>query len=276
MALQIAALARNTTPSDEIARHILATYTTLRWGLGILALLFPLLLVGYGWFRGVDLQPSLSAYYYAATSAVDCVWFPTRAVFVGLLCAIAVGLYLYKGFTNLENLLLNVAAICGVAVAWVPEKLSQEQVDACAVLAPVLAQQTATWVHWLAAVLLFVCLGAVAWFCAEKTLAYLPAQHKHRAEGFRRTYKTLGVMMVVGPLLAVAVANLLDAKYTVIALEAAGIWVFAAYWLVKSRELGLSHAVEKAVQDHMPPNGGAQGGAQGAKPGELDLGSAQP
>src|SRR5215212_7799422 len=45
---------------------------------------------------------------------------PMRTIFVGFLCITGSFLYLYKGFTKLENLLLNVAGISAVLVALFP------------------------------------------------------------------------------------------------------------------------------------------------------------
>lgn len=247
MAMRLPRLPGNAIVDTAIADHVLATYTTLRWGLGLLALTFPVLLVAWGWWHGIGMQSSLSGYYFAAASADRCIWFPARGVFVGVLCAISAGLYLYKGFTPLENVLLNVAAICGVVVAWVPERLDATQVAACPILQPVLSDQPLAALHWGAAIGLFLCLGAVAWFCADKTLASMPQPHQARVPAFRRTYQALAVLMVAGPLLAVLVVRMVSARYTVITLEAVGIWVFAAYWLVKSVELGLSGATKQAT-----------------------------
>jgi len=71
----------------------------------------------------LDLQPLMSDYFWAATQE-QCASFPMRTIFVGYLFAIGVGLFAYKGLTKLENILLNVAALCALAVAIYPEGLS--------------------------------------------------------------------------------------------------------------------------------------------------------
>jgi hypothetical protein len=81
----------------HLQAHITASYTTLRIGMGVLAIVLPFLL----WIAGhlladLPLQGSMSAYYHAGGGAV-------RDGFVGALFAIGVFLMLYKGFTAFEN-----------------------------------------------------------------------------------------------------------------------------------------------------------------------------
>jgi hypothetical protein len=239
---------RQGTTDKPITAHVLATYTSLRLGLYVLAVAFPIILVLYGWTRGIEIQPSLSAYYFAGIGD-RCVLFPTRAVLVGMLCAIAVGLYLYKGFTTLENLLLNAAAVFGLLVAIVPEGLAEPQIDACQILKLIAANQG--WgpvVHFGAAIAMFICLGLVARYCACKTLTYLPPRHKDKESSFRARYRVIAYsMFAIGPI-ALVLEYVFGWYYTVIVVEAAGIWVFAWYWREKSRELALSHAEVKAAR----------------------------
>src|SRR4051812_17674180 len=107
------ALSNVPPPKDLKAlwKNFADTYFSLRTGLAVLAFAMPIVLYGYGRLRhGLDLQPSMSRYFWAAAMADQCAAFPMRTVFVGFLVAIGVGLYLYKGLTRLENSLLNVAA----------------------------------------------------------------------------------------------------------------------------------------------------------------------
>jgi hypothetical protein len=98
----------------HLQAHITASYTTLRIGMGVLAIVLPFLL----WIAGhlladLPLQGSMSAYYHAGGGAV-------RDGFVGALFAIGVFLMLYKGFTAFENWALNLAGGFLLIVALVP------------------------------------------------------------------------------------------------------------------------------------------------------------
>jgi hypothetical protein len=244
-------LPSNTPPAKDprdLWRHFSDTYFSLRVGLAALAFAFPLALYGYGKLRyGLDLQPSMSAYFWAALPD-QCATFPMRTVFVGFLIAIGVGLYLYKGITSLENWLLNAAGICAALVALFPERLSLNQAKSDLRVAELFercpavqawASQPSLPVHYIAAVALFLLLAIVAWACADKTLEYLPKDVD--AMKYRRLYRSLAVGMVTFPIPGVLVAWVLGlAADWIFFVEAAGIATFGAYWAVKSRELSLS------------------------------------
>src|SRR5688500_17264056 len=104
----------NTPPPPQaraLWQHFSDTYLSIRLGLAVLAFGFPILLWAWGHFiHGLPLQPSMSAYFWAA-DPTHCASFPMRSIFVGVLIAIAACLYLYKGLTTLENYLLNGAAV---------------------------------------------------------------------------------------------------------------------------------------------------------------------
>ncbi len=73
----------NTPPPspDELRQHFSATYFPLRLALAALAFVFPVFL--YLWAKlvhGLPLQPSMSAYFFAA-DATQCADFPMRTFF---------------------------------------------------------------------------------------------------------------------------------------------------------------------------------------------------
>jgi len=250
---RMGAALRSSFAPGPISEHVLATYGSLRKGLCVFAFLFPFLLVGVGCALDVPIQRSLSAYYFAFPENGPCISFPMRTLFTGVLCAICVSLYLYQGFTALENWLLNAAALSGLGVAFIPKGVDPQLLQACAVLQPIAdGEGWRPYLHFGSAGLMFMCLAVVAWKCAGATLSYLPAEHKGKEEGFRRRYKIIAGCMV--GVLAVSLAlQALDWPYTVLVGEAGGIWVFAWYWFEKTRELALSHAELKAVRDEEPP-----------------------
>ena len=129
----------NTPPpkdSRELWKHFSDTYFSLRLGLISLAFAMPFVLYLYGKFgHGLDLQPSMSAYFWAAATD-QCATFPMRTIFVGFLFAIGVALYMYKGLTPLENSLLNAAALCASLVAIFPERLSLTEARSSSVKVP--------------------------------------------------------------------------------------------------------------------------------------------
>ena len=250
-------LPSNTPPpkdSRELWKHFSDTYFSLRMGLAVLAFAMPFVLYLYGKLRhGLDLQPSMSAYFWAAAKD-QCATFPMRTIFVGFLFAIGVGLYVYKGLTTLENYLLNVAAICAALVAIYPERLSLTEGDQRLAQLFDTCPAVQTWatlpslpIHYIAAVTLFVLLAIVAWFCASKSLEYLPAGNDPAK--FRRTYKGIAIAMILFPIAGFVVAFVFGfASHKVFFIEAAGILTFGIYWAVKSRELALSRLEKDPVE----------------------------
>ncbi len=242
------------SPKDprELAKHFADTYFSLRLGLAVLAFALPFVLYLYGKFRhGLDLQESMSAYFWAAT-AEHCAAFPMRTIFVGFLFAVAISLYLYKGLTTRENYLLNAASICAVVVALAPERIPNPRVVSelppgiadlyanCPAIAMWATASQNRWpFHYMAAFTLFGILAWVAWKCAGDSLDYLPA-NVDRAK-YERLYKSMALAMLLFPLPGLAVAYVLGLwTHKVFFVEAAGILTFGVYWALKSWELALS------------------------------------
>lgn len=244
-------------PADPHAlwQHFSATYFSLRFGLTVLAPLLPLWLFVGGLLHGLPLQPSMSAYFFAAKAtaagAAQCAEFPMRTFLVGGLFAIAAGLYLYKGLTNRENVLLNLAAICAVLVAVFPERITERDrledarivqlIKDCPAIEAWAQQQLPVPIHFLAAAALFILLAIVAWQCASHSLRYLPPEHKDKEAMFRNAYKTIAIVMGLCPVTGFVLAQLLSRGSNVVFwVEAAGVCTFAFYWGFKTRELSLS------------------------------------
>jgi hypothetical protein len=232
----------------KLQNHIRLTYFSLRVGLGALALIFPVLLVAYGWYvENIPIRDSMSAYYFAfVPEDSDLRVFPMRGFFVGILWAIGCFLILYRGFSITENWLLNLAGFCAIGVAFFPMKA------ACKYCASV---DLSVW-HNRFAFALFVFIACVAWFCNGDSLRELAKEQTQRQRGrfeprpetFRRIYFVLGVLMILAPAGSYLVGIY---AWRTLAVEWAGIWVFAIYWLVKSYELYLSKADEKAARGEM-------------------------
>jgi hypothetical protein len=202
----------------ELRELFESTYHSLRVAILALGLLLPPALWVGGLRRdGIHLQDSMSAYYYTGM----------RDVFVGSLWAVGVALIAYKGFSNVENRVLSVGGVLAVGVALFPTTAPGEPSSAVAV------------VHTVAALSFFACLAYVAIARAADTL--LLVRDARLANTLRRWYRILGAAMLASPLLAlilaVAVRPPEGSLRAIFFLEAVGVWVFAAYWSVKSWEL---------------------------------------
>jgi hypothetical protein len=211
--------------ADKLQGHIAGTYASLRIGVGVVGAALPVALWLGGWIGdGQSLRASMSAYYYSPTMG---------DVFVGTLVAVGVILFLYKGFSASEDWGLNLAGLFAAGVALVPTDPAR----------------AVSW-HGIFAILFFGCIAYICIFRASDTLSLV--RDTTRARRLRRIYRSLGAAMIGAPLLAALLAFLLrDASApsrVVFFVEAAGVWVFALYWLVKSRELHNTGAARLALQ----------------------------
>ncbi|WP_372672052.1 hypothetical protein [Amycolatopsis kentuckyensis] len=217
--------AMNIPPNSETLRSYIAkTYYALRWGMAGIAFLLPFFLLFVGPLTDSLPQPdSISGYYHT----------PLRDVFVGALVTTGTFMVLYKIFTPLENWLLNVAGVSAVLVAMLPCAVPDGRPP---------AEFTFPVGHAVFAIITFVCIGLTAIFCANNTIGLLPPGKR---KVFRITYRTIGVLMIVLPAL-IGVFDLAG-WVNLFWVEAAGLWVFSAYWIAKTIEFGITGAEQAAI-----------------------------
>lgn len=214
--------------AEDLRRNMMRTYFTLRLGIVILSIALPLLLLGYSLItHGALVEGSMSAFYSADGGAM-------RNWFVGILWAIGAFLILYKGFSRLEDWLLNFAGAFAVLTAMTP----------CNCSGPAVIDKSQA--HLVFAVSFFACMVAVCLFCASDTIKLLP--QKSDQDKFRRTYYSIAGLLFASPLAALVAAYFLGARSSVVFfIEWFAVWVFAFYWGVKSREFKITAAERRAL-----------------------------
>jgi hypothetical protein len=245
-----------------IQKHMLMMFIALRVGVGLVGLSLPIILAGVGhWTYGIPLAGSLSAYYHAtkecsglkaadsleaatteqAASIPDpCLAIgigPMRNWFVGNLFFIGGAMLLMRGFSHLENWLLNAAGIMAPCVALFPMNWGNE---------------TGFNPHLTFAIAFFVCIGITCVFCSGKTLREMPATIPDRAKViafYQFWYRVLGTLMIVAPI--AAHLFLRRDPHRMFAVETAGVWAFGAYWLFKTFELKRSDVEGKALRGQL-------------------------
>lgn len=244
---------------SKLQRHVLDTYLTLRIGIAVLAFAFPFLLLLVGKLAGVENPGSMSAYYWAEVNRDGWLSSPRgRVVFVGLLCAIAAFLYLYKGFTKRENVALNLAAFFAVCVAFFPMEMNCTSTDQPAVAGQLYYCFPGINPHGPSAALLFACLAYVMWWRSDDTVKMI--KDKTLRSRYRALYRMTSLAMIALPLVA-GLFHVFRNDYSTLTfwLEAGGVISFSSYWFIKSFELKRTFADEKAASgvgipplDHAP------------------------
>lgn len=220
--------------ATELQEHMMGTYYSLRVGLATIGIALPLLVLAAGHIlHEVSLQGSISAYYHGETQVR---FLTTRDLFVGVLLAIAACLYFYKGFSTRENVALNLAGLFALVVALLPTNLPGTDPD------------TVAKVHKTCAVLFFFCIAYVSIWRARDTLYLLPESKRPQ---YRRWYVFTGIAMIVSPLAAIWLNAMLASDTRIFWVETLGVWAFAAYWIVKTREMRESHAERRALDGEL-------------------------
>jgi hypothetical protein len=215
---------------EAIFRNISSSYFRLRRGLALVAFAFPIVLIVGG---GLDqVQTSISAYYHHSSEAASTYGAGAmRNIFVGVLWAMGCFLYFYKGYSKPEDFALDIAGLAALGVSLFPMDWPA---------APGVARSTIGMIHYASAVTFFLAIAYVCLFRSGDTLRIF--NNEVRRLRFKRVYTSLGTLMIVVPLAIFALHLLLpraERNFAVLLIEIAGIYVFSAFWLVKSREIAL-------------------------------------
>ncbi|HEV2147506.1 MAG TPA: hypothetical protein VGR37_08905 [Longimicrobiaceae bacterium] len=248
-------MSEDSKSADELQEHMLGTYDSLRTGLWVIGAALPLIvLFAGGILHHVWFEPSVSDYYHTDHKIR---FFTTRDFFVGGLLAVGACLYLYKGFSTRENVALNLAGGLAAVVALFPNAGSESD-DSVSV------------VHATAAVLFFLCLAYVSVFRSRDTLRLLPPD---RRPHYAQRYVWTGMAMFLMPLTAVVLSYVMEPlspfRTVIFWVETAGVWAFAWYWRIKTREMRESRAEKRGLdaelqRDLVPATPAAAGGVGGA------------
>lgn len=213
-------------PSDPLA--VSTSYVILRNGIGVIGFALPIVMIVGG---GLDhIQGSLSAYYhYSPTRPGQYGGGTMRDLFVAMLCAIGAFLLFYRGHSLHEDVALNIAGIAAVLVALFPMDWPAE---------PSAVMSKEAQVHLTSATIFFIAIAYVCVFRARDTLCILADQGRRKA--FERIYLVMGLLMLATPATVALIQYMSSAEgpgYKTLVVESAGVFVFAAFWLVKSYEI---------------------------------------
>jgi len=219
--------------TKDLSKQVSATYQMLRRGLAVLAFGFPLILpIGAYLIAGLPLAKSLSAYYHLSDPQHPELLGVMRNEFVGILFGVSGFLLAYQGYSKLEDYALNAAGILAIGVAIFPMAW------------PPVADDHTFSLHGACAILFFVAIAYVCIFRAGDTLPLIKDETLRKK--YKRMYQVLGWLMVLLPA-AAWVLTVWRGGWEFYA-EFAGIYVFATYWVVKSREASRTNLDQKAAR----------------------------
>lgn len=212
--------------SDSLNKPVLTpeviSYITIQNVVGILGVLLPIVLVfGSLLFGHVkEVLPSISTYYHSNM----------RDFFVGLLCAVALFLFAYKGYDNRDNIAGNLGCIFAVGVAFFPTSNGDPIVD------------RPDWIgiiHLFFAAMFFLVLIYFSVFLFTKTDKKVLSKQK---KNFNLVYKSCGYCMLGCIVLIALYLLILEKIFPMLAdgdpvfwLEAISLWAFGISWLTKGK-----------------------------------------
>lgn len=201
---------------------MIISYMTLRKAVGILSMIMPLVLsVGYVLAgQGTEIKASISHYYHS----------PMRDFFVGLLSAVGLFMFCYKGPEKVDGIAGNLAGTFAIGTALLPTYHGGIPPDEAAIL---IGQ-----FHLAAATAFFLVLSyfSLCLFTKTKT-GQVPGRMKLKRN---RVYRICGVAMLVFlTLIALYLVLLkgripwLDQVKPVFWFETFALWAFGISWLTK-------------------------------------------
>ncbi len=202
---------------------LVISYLILRRAIGTLGILFPFILAigGIIVFK-TGLQDSISGYYHTRM----------QDVFVGILCAIGLFLFSYKGHEKEDDIFGHLACLFAVGVAWFPMAPTDD---------PVGIVWLVGLLHWVFAACLFL---TFAYFSLVLFVKSDQKEMKQPKRARNHVYRICGTIILVAIALIAAEALLpegtqkaLSVYRPVFWLEAIAVVTFGFSWLVKGGTL---------------------------------------
>jgi hypothetical protein len=211
--------------SNDCNQPLIVSFLTIRKGIGILGILLPVVLpLGTFFLPPCGFQTCISNYYY--TRMGDCL--------VGMLCAMGLFLFCYKGYEKEDTIAAKLASIFALLVALFPTTPG----PACTIR----ASGGYSWVgivHLTSASLLFLTFAYMSIFLFTKSAGNPTVQKAKR----NILYRICGYVILVSLILILTFAlnDHLNSKFykynPIFYLEALTLWAFGLSWLIKGEFL---------------------------------------
>lgn len=228
----------------ERTKSLVVSYLGIRRSIGAIGFLLPILLGPGGWLIfGIEIQDNMSSYYHTAM----------RDVFVGVMSAIGIFLFCYRGYDRIENWTANVGCLSAIGVAFFPLDANSD---------PLHQRTLFGYLHTVSGGLFFLTLAFYSLFHFPSSQASKRELAPHERE--RNFLYRLSGIVILSSMLAMAVYLLgLPAEWKrwlnninfLFWMEWLAVWAFAAAWLTKGRTIVAEIAVDiLAIPGHLLAN----------------------
>jgi hypothetical protein len=205
---------------------LLISYKNLRRSIGILGILLPIIMIiGSAIGGGCDeVLNSISMYYHTTM----------RDFFVGILCAVALFLYTYRGYDIRDYMVSRAASIFALGIAFCPTDIDSNLNCINTAAEPTSLIST---FHFISATLFFITLAYNSLFLFTLTDKSEMSDAKKKRNII---YKTCGYIMIACIILIAIYFLFIGSKFPqltnynpVFWLESLALWAFGFSWLTK-------------------------------------------
>jgi len=211
---------------EDPRRDMIISFRTIRKSVGWLGIALPIVVYsGTSVFSNcTTLKPSISDYYYTITGSV----------LVGVLCAVSLFLFTYKGPAPIDGILSGLAGFFALGIAFFPCNVSGGHYD-CNIISRI-ADDLRNNIHYVSAGGFFAVLALMSIWLFRKTHPGKKPVGKKRTRN--HIYVLCGIIMIIAMLLILSLKVFhLGEKYYPLRptfwLELIVLWAFGISWLVK-------------------------------------------
>lgn len=213
------------TPQPPLNNEFVISYLKLRKAIGWLGLLMPVIVRwGAKLLEKIPSHDSISAYYYTSM----------RDVFVGILAAIGVFLFCYRGPSKQDNILTNIAGLCAIGIGLLPTEPIYHELISSRFLtssAECYSNHGPLGFHIYVVAAFFLIISYLAIFRFPKpSQPYITKQKLSR----NKIYVACGIVMVL-MLIAIVAIKAIAPKQSIFWPETVAIVAFGIAWLVKGQ-----------------------------------------
>ncbi|MBC7966048.1 MAG: hypothetical protein H7Z17_09005 [Fuerstia sp.] len=215
------------------SESLVLSYLEIRRAIGYVGFSLPILLGPVGWaVFGIGIQENMSSYYHT----------PMRDVFVGVMCAIGIFLYCYRGTSRVEGWTRNLSCLSAIGIALCPLDAHSD---------PMYQRTIVGYLHTFAGGTFFLTL-------AIYSLVHFPQRAVSTSESdiesgtsnldriARNSVYIISGLTILGCMATIGICFFLVPTKVKVQLNALGfvfwmewlaVWAFSAAWLTKGRAI---------------------------------------